>query len=349
MKVLLVIDHAPDYREQFFRELSSYCDLTVVAQPCALDGLMPPAERVGYNYLELPVYGKRSFRWQSGLIGLFRKGDWDVKCVDLNVRQLSRVVPFIFVSKFRKNWIWRGQIFGRRRSHTLFYIKKFLLHRAVACLVYNEPSARRLEQEFGVRAVSFNNTEVRKDEFRQPKINNERGPLRLLYVGRNQKRKKLDRLISLVDRRSDVLLRLVGPGMDELSIPNHLVASSRIELFGKTNGDALNHHFDWADLVVNPGHAGLLVMNAARHGKTIAVDSRSEHAPEAWLAKESGQPFLDFSKEYEVDRFIDGVMADKMVLEEWSYQIQKLAKEKYTIENMARIHLAVFQEIASRC
>lgn len=346
MKVLLVVDHAPDYREEFFRELASYCDLTVAAQPCNPDSLSVPAERIGYHYIELPVLGRHFLRWQVGLISLLKDERWDVRCVDLNIRQASRVLSFFLYPRLRSNWVWRGHIFGRHNNKFVFWLKRALLKRTHTCLVYSEPQAGRTTEIFGLRAISFNNTEVRQSEFRSPSWKSLQGFLNFLYVGRNQDRKKLTRLIRLAERNRKISVRLIGPGMEQLPIPEWLLASGRVEVFGKINGTELNSHFDWADLVANPGHAGLLVMNAARHGKGIVVDNSSDHAPEYWLAKESGQPFIDFSSEEAVDRFVNCVLSDCALTKKWGYQLQQLAMKKYTIENMAHCHFSVFQEVA---
>jgi hypothetical protein len=87
-------------------------------------------------------------------------------------------------------------------------------------------------------------------------------------------------------------------------------------------------------------------MNAAKHGKGIVVDSGSEHAPEYWLAKEAGQPFISFGDMQEVNRFIDDVLVNRWKLQHWGRQLQDMAKEKYTIEYMAEAHLRVFEKVA---
>jgi glycosyltransferase involved in cell wall biosynthesis len=134
--------------------------------------------------------------------------------------------------------------------------------------------------------------------------------------------------------------------MEQLEIPDGLENNGRLVVFGRLTGKDLNTHFDWSDLVVSPGNVGLLVMNAARHGKGIVIDDNSYHGPEYWLAKESGQPFISFCDMQEVNRFINDVIDNRWKLQHWGRQLQEVAKEKYTIEYMAEAHYRVFEKVA---
>ncbi|MGM0926532.1 MAG: hypothetical protein ACQEXC_08905 [Pseudomonadota bacterium] len=324
------------------RELARQCELTVVAQPCEPDMLSAPCSREIYQYIEMPATSYYGLRWQSGLYELLGKHEWDVVCLDINMRHIVRIVSFFRYFRLRKKWIWRGQIFGRSNSSFLNYLRSYMIRKTKVCLVYSEPIAKKVKSEWGGDAISFNNTEVAKSEFRNGNYGFNRKVLNVLFVGRCQARKKLDRIVGLCERKPEVYLRLVGPGMENIDIPYFLESEGRVSRFGKTSGRDLDVHFDWADLVINPGHLGLLAMNSARHGKGIVVDSSSSHAPEFWLAKEAEQPFIDFSNSDVVDEFIDYVFETPGVIEEWGKRLQSVAREKYTIEYMAKAHISAF-------
>jgi glycosyltransferase involved in cell wall biosynthesis len=346
MKVLLMLDHAPDYRETFLRELGKYVELTVGAQPCEQDGLSPPDSRAGYEYFDLPSRRCMGLYWQAEATRLFCRKTWDVICFDLNLRHLTRLYLFFRNTSYRQKWIWRGHIFGRSDSKPVQLAQKYFLQHSAGCLAYSEPVAERVSDKFNVHAVSFNNTQVRKDEFR-PGIFDEHSELRLLFVGRNQPRKKLERLIELAERRKDVYIRLIGPEMESLHISSALKKLGRVKVYCRTTGKELNAHFDWSDLVANPGHVGLLTLHAAQHGKGIVIDNNSRHAPEYWIAKEAGQPFISFGCTEEVDSFVDHVLDNRGKLRQWGSQLQKVAMLKYTVEYMAEAHYKVFAEVAS--
>lgn len=344
MNVLLIIDHAPDYRESFLRELSKYVNLTVGAQPCEQEQLLPPDDRVGYDYYEFPSISFKGFIWQSGLGSLLYKKKWDIICFDLNLRHLNRIAIFLKEKKNWDKWIWWGHIIGKNKSNILDNVRRYLLTRSAGCLTYNEEIVEQLRTRYGIDAYSFNNTQVLQNEFRHG-VFTEHPEIRLLFVGRYQTRKRLERLILLASRRSDIHVRLIGPGMDQLKLENRLLDFGRFEIFPRISGEDLNSHFDWADIIANPGHVGLLVMNAAKHGKGIVIDSKSLHAPEYLLAKESEQPFINFSDDKEVDKFIDEIIKDRAVIHNYGKQLQEVAIRKYTIEAMANTHYSLFRTI----
>ena len=343
----MVLDHAPDYRESFLQELANMVDLTVVAQPCENDGLSAPRFRSGYRYIEIAPLRLAGIFWQPGMMQLIQREKWDAVCFDMNLHHIDRIVSFCTNKKFHKKWLWRGHIFGKHQSRILNWTRKYLLQNAAGCLAYSELIAQRVKKEYGVETASFNNTQVKNNEFRVGCFD-EHAELRILFVGRNQPRKRLERLVKLSERVPDIHLRLIGPGMEKLQIPAELRRSGRIELFGRIDGKDLNPHFDWADMVFNPGHVGLLVMNSAQHGKGIAIDAKSPHAPEYWLAKEAGQPFIPFCDQDAVDHFLEDVRKNRGKLQQWGQKLQTIAKKKYTIEYMASAHCRMFKAAADK-
>lgn len=347
MKILFVIDHAPDYRESFFQELGAHADLTVVAQPCEPEGLTPPPVRNGYRYIEIPGLKIFGVVWQSGLSRLVHRSSWDVLCFDLNLRHVERTLLFLKEKAYRSRWVWWGHIIGRNHSMLADYMRRFMLLRSAGCLAYSKKIVEDVKTRYGVDTISLNNTQIRQDDFRIGKFDNH-PEIRFLFVGRYQSRKRLERLVALSMRRSDIYVQLVGPGMETMRIPDELISSGRLKIFPRTVGKNLNPHFDWADIVANPGHVGLLVMNTAQHGKGIVIDSDSHHAPEYWLAKESEQPFISFGSQNEVDCFINKIKQNRRKLYEYGNRLQNVARQNYTIESMARVHISNFEKIISK-
>lgn len=348
MKVLFILNHAPDYREPFLRELGTYkyIELTVIAQPCEPEGLSPPKHRENYNYIEISSIYFFGLLWQPDLRRILRGSKWDIVCVSANLRHFSRLVLFITSPRYWKKWLWWGHIFGKNRSHALYFFRRLIIKKSAGCLVHGKFIATEIIEKYAGKAMSFNNTEIRKEDFCLGKFNHHPG-LRMLFVGRFHSRKKLHLLVDLVRRRNDVQVRLVGPGMEKLSVPEEFLSQSRVELFGRTVGKSLRCHFEWADIVVNPGAVGLLAVNAAKHGKGIVIDSGSKHGPEFVLAKEANQPFIPFDDPDEVDQFVDRVKTNRSVLKTWGLALQEKAIEEYTIENMAKVHIDAFELVSS--
>lgn len=363
LQVLMVLNNAPDYREPFLRELSRSVDLTVVARPCEPDNLMAPVDRVGYRYHELPGRRLAGLVWQPGLASIVSSEAWDIICSSINMRDPGRLNIYFRNRRLHARWVWWGHVFGRTSIPGLERLRGSIIRSSAGVLAFNPGIAESVRNEFGVPSASFNNTQVRTADFRpgqfrgqfrsdgteltdRPDRTDEE--VRFLFVGRYQPRKRIERLINLVARDSAVSVRLVGPGMEQLSVPADIEQSGRLQRFGRTVGAELEAHFDWADLVANPGHVGLLVMNAAQHGKGIVIDSSSEHAPEYWLAGEAEQPFIDFSDDTAVDAFVHTCKADPSIFHTLAERLQMVARERYTIEHMAQVHLAFFRSTASR-
>jgi len=309
--------------------------------------LTQPESREAYRYVEIAPFSFFGLRWQPGLGRFLSEQMWDVVCVSANLRHLSRIWLFLRNSKYRRRWIWWGLIFGEIRSKVLSKIRIFLFERAAGCLVHSKAVSFRLEEKCGIKAISFNNTEIKRDEFRTVHFNKAHREIRMLFVGTYKPRKKLERLIQLSIRRDDIRIRIVGPGMKSCFLTELSNASKRVEIFDRATGSDLNRHFDWADLTVSPGNVGLLIMNSARHGKGIVIDNDSYHGPEYWLAKETGQPFISFCDSEEVDQFINYIKENRLLLQQWGDALQVKAKEEYTIEHMVEVHIRVFKAVST--
>ncbi len=342
MKVLFIIDHAPDYRESFFRGLSEHCDLTVFSHPCEPDGLSAPGQRVGYEYIEGPLRRKGPFFFLSDGT-LPAVSEYDVLCVDFNPRHLWRIGLFLRNKALWKKWVWWGHIYGRSDNFILEQIRLFVLKKSASVLAYSDSIADHLRNKLrDTPVISINNTQVKKSDF----MNLSWPPsdsLKFIFVGRPQERKRLDRIVKLAEWYPSTFWRLIGPDMKEF-MQNHFGSlPDNIECFGKTTGNALVSHFEWCHAVVNPGHMGLLVSNAAKHGRPVLVQENERHAPEIILAREADQPFVNFDSREITKRLFSDLSADPGILIDAGERLQETAKQNYTIENMVEKHLEGFR------
>lgn len=341
MKVVLLLDHAPDYRESFLRELSLNCTLTVIAHPCERDNLSNPAERVGYQYYEITKTWGEKIRWNNQHQNIIKNINPDLICVALNLRYPLRFITFLFSRTLQSKWIWWGQIFGRNDNSMLVKLKKHFISNSKATLVYSDD----IKVKLGLPGVtSFDNSQFSKKDY-VPLENKHSQKLKCLFVGRPQARKKLDLLFLLANRKKNISIKIVGPGVP--SFFAHQKLPENIELFPEAHGEQLLNHFEWSNIVVNPGHAGLLVMNAACHKRPIIINSNVQHAPEIILAREAGQYFVNFDDTSQVDELFDRLAQNPSEIEAMGEKIFEVAREKYTIEQMALKHMKVFKKVFS--
>jgi glycosyltransferase involved in cell wall biosynthesis len=342
MKVLFIIDHAPDYRESFFRGLSEHCDLTVFSHPCEPDGLTAPDHRKGYQYVEVPIHRKGPFFLLADkTTPAF--SEYDVLCVDFNPRHLWRIRYFLQNKSQWNKWVWWGHIYGKSNNYILEKVRLFVLKRSVSVLAYSETIAEHLKIKLkDTPVISINNTQVKKSDFINlswPSFDQ----LKFIFVGRPQERKRLDRIVKLAEWHPLISWRLIGPDMEEF-MQNHFgELPDNIECFGKTTGDELTSHFEWCHAVANPGHMGLLVSNAAKHGRPVIVQENERHAPEIILAQEAEQPFINFDSKSITEAFFSNLLAKPKILKEAGQRLQATAKQSYTIENMVEKHLEGFR------
>lgn len=347
LKVLMILEFAPDYRESFLRMLGDECELTVIAQSCDLVNLNAPENRKNYKYIETASKKRFGFFFQKSLKEIIYQENFDVICSSCNFKYLSRLLIFFSDKKIRSKWVWRGQVFGKNSNSAFLTIKSWIFSKANYLLTYSNFEAEKISQiNKKIRAVSYNNSEVSLSEFRLSKMPKGKS-LNLLFVGRYQQRKKIERLFQIAAELEYVQIRLVGPGMKNIKLPENLNITNRVEIFNGVRGEGLNQHFDWTHIVVNPGHLGLLVLNAARHNKAIVVDKRSDHAPEVEVAYNSHQPFIDFSNLREAKSFFNSLLGNTQALSSWANDLQLYAKKEYTIEHMVETHMNVFNIVSS--
>jgi glycosyltransferase involved in cell wall biosynthesis len=98
-------------------------------------------------------------------------------------------------------------------------------------------------------------------------------PAHVLFVGRLQARKGVDRLLRACAGVDQPLkLRVVGDGPARSSLQALAAETLPSASFtGSLEGEALEHAFAWADLFVLPGTGGLAVQQAMAHGLPVIV------------------------------------------------------------------------------
>lgn len=105
----------------------------------------------------------------------------------------------------------------------------------------------------------------------RPPIENR--PVRILFVGRLQSRKRIDLLLRACQTiQKPIELRIVGDGPSRKEWSQLAAQILPTTLFtGSQTGQDLEKHYLWADLFVLPGTGGLAVQEAMAHGLPVIV------------------------------------------------------------------------------
>lgn len=333
IKVVYILNNAPNYRDVFLKELGKYVELTVVSYSGKSSNLKDPGLRENYKFIELK--DKRVFGISYQLKEFTAlNGDFDVYIIGFDIHR-----PFRFLNLFRnKRVIFAGLIYGRNEKNAITrFARKNIIPLADGVLVYSELVKEKLSKEINKPIISFNNTSFSINDIIPLPFHFKDNELNLLWVGRYQKRKKIERLLDIARRDKRVNLRLIGPGMKE----NIFIEKNddNIEVFSEAYDDELNNHFEWSHAVFNTGGAGLMVMNAARFERPIFIDNDSHHGPEIQLAIDASQDFLDFGNENEVDELVKKCITNRIFLIEKGSQLASVMKDKYTIEYMVQQYM----------
>lgn len=331
MKVLYFINYAPNYRDVFLKELGKHIDLTVVSYEGKEANLKDPEKREGYKYIGLKRkrFLKINFNTKEFTLA---NGDYDVIIVGYTLWN-----PFRMMNLFRKKKrvIAEGLIYGKSNNLITKFLRRWYLNAAEGVLVYSQMVKKRLEKEIDKDIIVFNNTSFSKNEIQPIEHNTIDKRLNILWVGRYQPRKKIERLIELAKRNNKVNIRLIGPDLKMLfseSKPENL------EILDAVYSNELRPHFEWTNVIFNPGGAGLLVMNTARFSRPIIIDKYGHHGPEVQLALDAKQEFIDFADVNEVDNIVDKCLKNEKYLVSQGEKMA-LKMKNYTIEYMAEQYL----------
>jgi glycosyltransferase involved in cell wall biosynthesis len=348
-RVLLVLNHAPHYREQFLRLLGNQCELVVMANACGEAGLLEPEQRLNYRYVE------------NESKGVFRKlplrihvrelvevaGRYDVVIVTWDLHHVMRYL-FPLIPGVSRKFVWSGHFYGTRDNRLLTAVRTWFVNRARGVVCYSTAIREKLIGDgAGVPIQSFNNSQVSAAEIESLDYYPAGPRLRVLFVGRDQPRKKLRRLVSLAMRRPDLVeVTVAGIDIDAFMETHPDVRElSNFRLDGPVTGQALRDLFGWCDLVVNPGHLGLLVVNAGAHGRAIVVASEEQHAPEVVVAHEAEQFFVDWADESAVDSLLERLRENRGLLMNAAARLVSTIREGYTIETMVSVHMEAIRVV----
>lgn len=332
-KVIYFVNYAPNYRDVFLKELGKHVDLTVVSYAGKEANLKDPRERVGYKYICLKRKRFLKINFNSKEFTL-ANGDYDVVIVGYTLWN-----PFRMINLFRnkKRVICEGKMYGKSNKLIARLLRKLYVNSGEGVLVYSKLVKDRLQEETKKPIIVFNNTSYSKIDLKPLSIPPIKNSVNIIWVGRYQKRKKLETLLHIARNHKNLEFRLIGPGIIE-NLKGKSSNLNNVKLFEGMYDSKLQKHFAWSHAIFNPGAIGLLVMNAARFQRPLFINPDPNNGAEIQLAKDSGQDFIEFSNDKEVRQLIDRIYNDPLYIKKKAYDLHKKMKN-YTIEYMVQQYL----------
>lgn len=278
------------YRVPLFEKMSKSQDLELLVihgDEQIKDVSFPFATRY------LPVKKIGGFVFQPGLQAALENGD-TILCM-FDIRWISIVLCTLKPEIANKCYLWTH---GYGRVAILNRIRVLLAEKCKGLVLYYKEFGERYE-EYGFpkdKIYESSNTLAVENHSFAPEI--KRGSF--LYVGRLQKRKRIDELIlafgDVSKYHPELSLDIIGEGAIRAELQQMVVRmgiSSRVKFHGKCIDEGrLRHFFQRALAYISPGHVGLGVLHAFAYGCPVITDARAYHAPEFVNVKDGENSIL---------------------------------------------------------
>ncbi len=275
----------PNYRVEFFDALAGACEggLGVIAGlPRPVEGITPGTLRLAKQFDAHNVHlfgGPLYLCYQRGLLGWLDAWDPDALVVEANPRYLATAAAVQWMHDRGRRVIGWGLgappisgLFGAMRARR----RRDVLCRFDALIAYSHRGAEEYAQLGYPRErifVAANAAARRPAEELAPRAERAERPS-LLFVGRLQRRKRLDALLRACAALPEPKPRLVivGDGPERTQLEQ--LADSiypQAEFIGARHGAELKPYFAQADLFVLPGTGGLAIQEAMANGLPVVV------------------------------------------------------------------------------
>lgn len=288
-KVGLIQRVKPNYRVPFFEELALRCEdgfSLAAGQPLGVESI-PDQQPLQYGELfktENIHFFNPSHSlymcYQKGLLGWLEKFDPGALIVEANFRYLSSYAAIRWMKERGRLVIGWG-LGASVNGGIMDYSRNSFIRQFDALIAYSTKGAR----EYIMTGFPSDRVYVARNavggtfDFEQgidPFSKRSTHPLMVLFVGRLQKRKKIDLLIKAIasieeQTRPNLTIVGAGPELNNLQkLANSLPLVARFT--GYLDGEELKQEYLSANLFVLPGTGGLAVQQAMSFGLPVIVE-----------------------------------------------------------------------------
>ncbi len=289
--------------------------------------------------------------WQRGLLGWLRGWDPDALILEANPRYISNWLALRWMRARGRpvlGWALGAPPAQGPLKRMRLALRRRYLQRFDALIAYSRQGKRQY-QALGVPGerifVAYNAARMPAPSLPQKEPLRDR-PLRLLFVGRLQRRKRLDLLFeaaSRVEPRPEITVVGEGPAGDELrSLAARIYPGAAF--VGTQYGSELEAWYHWADMFVLPGTGGLAVQEALCHGLPVIV-AEGDGTQEDLVGFENGW-LIAPGDDRALTRALEDALAEPERLREMGARSYQAAKEHFNIEAMAQVFVKALQAVS---
>ena len=354
----------PSYRAPFLELLAKSCKggFSVFAgMPSPYEGIDPVTTLenaifvLGKNVHLFRISSSFYINWQVGLVKWLADYDPDILVLEANARYLNSRRAIQWMKKKGKKVIgWglgapaiEGVTSGLRINQRIRFLNRF-----DAIIAYSERGAKEY-QSLGIKQekifVAYNAVTM-PPEFPCPKRPLKvDGRLKLLFVGRLQRRKKLDLLFhacASLPPNIQPMITVVGDGPARSYFEKIAAEVYPVTKFvGSVHGKALVPYYLNADLFVLPGTGGLAIQQAMSYGLPVIVakgdgtqDDLVIQGKNGWQVPENDEQLL---REH-----LAAALTDLPRLRRMGEESYTIVKEKVNIQKMAERFLAAMNYVS---
>lgn len=270
-KVALCYVQYHHYRIPVFEMLGEIYDLTVIYGSAPTIGSVSKSNSSNpYTEILIPARKFWRFRFQSGLLGLVRKGDFDAVIFMLDIAWLSTMLSFLFCPTKTRRITWG-----------LWYTKNPVANRVRNILAKladgNVFYATGAAHDFLAAGVPAAKIWIARNTVKVDPVERQVGARRntILFLGSFNERKRNDVTIAAFDKAceyipEDISLILVGDGPAKEKAKQQVSAlpnRGRIHFEqGTKDDDRIRKYYAQALASVSYGQAGLSVLQSFGHG-----------------------------------------------------------------------------------
>ena len=336
----------PSYRVSFFESLADRCEggLSVfVGLPEANEAIHTSNEltkaelqRTSNIYLANPS-STLFLCWQKGIMDWLENCDPDSLVIEANPRYISSYLAIYWMRKAGKPVLGWGLGVPRTSVWLESFLRRKFLETLDGIIAYSNRGVKEYQQ-LGMDNVflAYNTTSPKPNwdnPYRSLQIN---GPLKVLFVGRLQARKRIDLLLEACHELPENLqpeLWIVGDGpvSDELK----KMAKERYPrtvFTGAVYGESLADYFLSSDLFVLPGTGGLAVQEAMAYGLPVIV-AKGDGTQDDLVTRKNGWQIPSGDLDALIEAMVDA-LSDIPGLRQKGAESYRIVAEKINLQTM---------------